>query len=505
MNKKKISFLNISAVLLSNVTLFFVGLITKKINLEYLGIEIIGINTTLSSLVSFSTLIDGGVATAIIYKLYSLIQENDQKKINEYANVIRSCYNLIICFLTFLSILFAFIIPYVLKGISLSINIYIYYLLIVLYVIFSYLYSYKRCILLAYMKNYICVYVDTALVILFSIFQIIAVIKFKSLAIFLVVSILRILISNLTINAYVRRYYKFIKKEKLNPILFKQVIPDIKNLYAGKFASYVFNSSDSILISTFVNTITVGIYSNYTMITSNVRNVVMSVVNSLAPIIGNTLACSKCSSNMKFSYFSEVNLLSYQICMLLIPPQYVLIQHFVSFYAGENLLLNFNVVIAILLEQYITIVRDPSGIFLVIQGKFKWSKKADFLATMVNLSLSLLLVYYFGIIGVLVATIIARICQWIICVYALFYEFDCIIESYKYCFKQIIQLISIVLTCILSNFFFEVFFDKFNFFVSFVLVGLCSAIFGLVVSFVYSMFVPEGKQLFSRIKNVFQK
>ena len=144
MNKKKISFLNVSSVILSNITLFFVGLITKKVNLEYLGIEIIGINTTLSSLVSFSTLIDGGVATAIIYKLYALIQENDQKKINEYTNVIRSCYNVIICFLILISLVLALFVPFVLKGISLNIYIYVYYFLLVFSVITSYLYSYKQ-------------------------------------------------------------------------------------------------------------------------------------------------------------------------------------------------------------------------------------------------------------------------------------------------------------------------------------------------------------------------
>lgn len=500
MNKKKSSFLNISAVLISNVTLFFVGLVTKKFNLEYLGIEIIGINTTLGSLVSFSTLVDGGVATAIIYKLYSLIQENDQKKINEYANVIRSCYNVIVCFITLLSIIFAFIIPFILKGISISINVYIYYFLIVLYVIFSYLYSYKRCILLAYMKNYICVYVDTALVILFSIFQILAVIQTKSFSIYLILSVLRIITSNVVINFYVNRHYPFLRKEKLNKILLKQVIPDIKNLYGGKIAAFVFNSSDSIIISTFTNTLTVGIYSNYTMITSNIRSVVTSAVCSLSPVLGNIFANSNCSNKNKFSYFSAVNLFSYLTCMILIPPQYVLLQHFVSYYAGEDLLLPFSIVIVILTEQYITIVRDPSGIFLVIQGNFRWSKNADFLAAFVNLSLSLLLVNYFGIIGVLLATIIARICQWIISIYALFKEFDCIIESCKYVFKQLTQLIIIVQTCCLAKFFFDDLFNKFNFFVSFVLVGLCSSILGLTVSLFYSLIVPEGKILLSRIK-----
>ena len=505
MNKKKSSFLNISAVLLSNVTLFFVGLVTKKFNLEYLGIEIIGINTTLGSLVSFSTLVDGGVATAIIYKLYSLIQENDQKKINEYTNVIRSCYNLIVCFITVLSIIFAFIIPFVLKGISIGINVYIYYFLLVSYVIFLYLYSYKRCILLAYMKNYICVYVDTALVILFSIFQILAVIQTKSFSLFLILSVLRIITSNAVINFYVNRHYPFLRKEKLNKILLKQVIPDIKNLYACRFASFLFNSSDNIIISIFVNTITVGIYSNYTMITTNIRNVVMNAVSSLSPILGNTFASNNCGNMMKYSYFSAVNLFSYFICMLLIPPQYVLLQHFITYYAGSDLLLSKAVVIVILIEQYISILRDPSGFFLALEGKFNSLKKIELVVAIVNLVLSLLFVYFFGIVGVILATIIARICQWGASIYALFFEFECIREIFKYLIKQLFQFLFIIVACYLANIFFDNLFNEYCFFVSFVLVGLSSSIIGLVLSVLYTLLVSERKFYLSSIKKMISK
>ena len=70
------------ALLLQFVSLL-VGFFSRKIFLDYLGTEILGLNSTASSLLGFLNIAELGIGTAISVTLYKPIFQKDRETIKE--------------------------------------------------------------------------------------------------------------------------------------------------------------------------------------------------------------------------------------------------------------------------------------------------------------------------------------------------------------------------------------------------------------------------------------
>ena len=79
-----------------NLIFYFLALIlsffSRKIFLDSLGAEFVGLTTTLQNLLGFLSLAELGVGTAIAYVLYKPLFDNDKEKINEVISVLGFLY-----------------------------------------------------------------------------------------------------------------------------------------------------------------------------------------------------------------------------------------------------------------------------------------------------------------------------------------------------------------------------------------------------------------------------
>lgn len=79
-----------------NLIFYFITLalsfFSRKIFLDYLGAEFIGLTGTLQNLLGFLNLADLGIGASIGYVLYKPIFEKDEKKINEIISVFGFLY-----------------------------------------------------------------------------------------------------------------------------------------------------------------------------------------------------------------------------------------------------------------------------------------------------------------------------------------------------------------------------------------------------------------------------
>ena len=90
-------------------------------------------------------------------------------------------------------------------------------------------------------------------------------------------------------------------------------------MFANKISSVVVTSTDNILISKFVSTITLGLYSNYTIFVSMLRNIVTKLFEAISGSIGNLAATEgehKTYSTYKNIWFGNYWLISFCIVML---------------------------------------------------------------------------------------------------------------------------------------------------------------------------------------------
>ena len=65
----------------------------------------------------------------------------------------------------------------------------------------------------------------------------------------------------------------------------------MKHLFIGTLSGKITNSTDNILISVLVGTLQVGLYSNYSLIISNVRRILLLIPDAAAGSIGNLAVC----------------------------------------------------------------------------------------------------------------------------------------------------------------------------------------------------------------------
>ncbi len=88
---------------------------------------------------------------------------------------------------------------------------------------------------------------------------------------------------------------------------------------------------------------------------------------------------------------------------------YKLANPFVSVWVGEELVLPLSVVFAISINTMFKIIKNPIDKFKEAYGIF-WDIYAPVIESIINLVFSILLAIKFGLIGIVVGTIISNIC-----------------------------------------------------------------------------------------------
>lgn len=78
-------------------------------------------------------------------------------------------------------------------------------------------------------------------------------------------------------------------KEKINIEKFREIWGNTKNVFVGKMAAYVYSSTDNLIISVCINTVSVGLIGNYKLLIQGLMRLANGVFSPIGPIIGNLL------------------------------------------------------------------------------------------------------------------------------------------------------------------------------------------------------------------------
>ncbi len=411
-NMRNILIRNSSIGFISQIVTIIFTFVTRNLFIKFIGIELLGINNTFSSILSTLSLSELGVQSAIIFSLYKPLKDEDTESINAYLNILRILYlGVGIIFMGFSIIILPFL-NLILKGIEVGLDIYIYFLLQAGTSTCTYFYAYKRALLYADQKDYVSNSIDMACSIMFNILQCFALMVFRSYLIYLVMRILQVYLANFIVNIFCERYYPYLHKEKIDKEKLKKVFGDVKNIIAGKIAAYIYLSTDNIVISTFVSTVSVGYLTNYTIITNNIRKLVSSILSPIIPAIGNYLV-KDASGNSREKLFLLYSHVRYLMAYFIIIPMLVLIDDFIIMWIGNDMLMNHMIIVLLSMDLYIDFVHSSTYDFITSAGLFKDDKYIEVIGASTNIVSSVVLVQFVGIAGVLIGTVISQIIFWI--------------------------------------------------------------------------------------------
>lgn len=481
MSKKSLIVKNSLTGIISQFTTVLFSFITRNFFIKYIGVELLGINSTFSSVLGTLSLAEMGVQTAITFSLYKPLNEDDKETINDIMNIFRTVYRSIGIFFSIASVVLLPFLKYILSDVDITSKIYIFFLLQAGISASSYFVAYKRALLYADKHDYISKNVDLICSVIFNTAQCIALIVLKSYSIYLILKIIQVISSNIIVNLYCNKQYDYLYKAKINKELLKRITKNIKNVFAGKISGYIYNATDNLVISIFVSTISVGFIVNYTTITKSIKMLTQSLFNPVIPFIGTYLIDSN-NANEKQDRFLFYTFIRYLVALIVIVPLLVLIDDFIIIWIGESMVLESAIGILISIELYMDLLNNAAANFISASGLFKVEKNICIIGAMTNIVTSIVLVQQLGIIGVLVGTIISQCVFWLGRSYAVIFRcFELGKKEYIfYWLKNLFYVVIFVLTYSMCEFLYN-FIDIQSLILKFLIGGLASEIIVIIV------------------------
>lgn len=424
------SIKNIKSGIISQIISTLLAFITRTVFIYTLGLEYLGIEGLFTNILAILSLANIGMETAIIFNLYKPIENNDKYKIKGYMSFYERIYKKIGVFIFIVGLM---LIPFLDKIINTDIiieeSIVLIYLLFLINTSISYFYVYKHSILRAAQKTYIISNMHTKFVLISNITQIVMLFVFRAYIPVIVMQIICRILENIYISKIADEQYPFLNDKNIQSDLSienkKKLYKDIYSMLLYKISATVINSTDNIVISYFVGISKVGIYSNYLLIISTVKTFTSYIFSSLTASVGNLIVSSD-NEKKKFMY-NQILFTSFWIYGFCSIAFYILFNDFIIIWLkNEKFLLSQFTIIIIIINFYTAGMQGASTMYRDTTGLFNIGKYRPIVAAIINLSVSIILAKKLGISGVILGTIVSRLC--------IYFWFDPYV-IHKYIFK----------------------------------------------------------------------
>lgn len=488
--KALLSFLFSSISQVINIVL---SIFVRRLFIEVLGTELLGLNSLYASIVSFLSISELGIGQSIAVCLYKPLAENDFDIVGSYLQFLKKVYYIIGLVIFIVGCIVAPSIHFF-TDLEKTANFQAYtFILYTLATAVTYFFSYKKILLTADQKNYIVAASQSLYHIALFLGQI-AVIKYtKNYYGYLCVLAIVNLLENIFVSVICNRIYPglFSNKRKLDEEKKRDLIIKVKGMMSYKLSNYLIQSADNIIISSIIGTVSVALYSNYHLISNLLFSVFSNISSSSTAGMGNILYTDK--SNIKFA-FSKLLIIQDIVFSITTACFICLSDVFVDLIFGKGLRLSFFTVV---LLGYIYDLKGYSYALESIRssaGLYERDKYLNLFAALINIVVSVVMGVYYGIPGVLVGTIISYVLKELVFVPRI--VFREIIDGlgfwyYKNYFMHI--FLSCIITC--TCFFVNAHLHMDKSLLNWLIVALVDVIIGVIINHIIHMKQSEYKEL----------
>lgn len=409
-SRKKQTLKNITVAFFSNILIYVLSLFTSRVIKERLGLDILGLNGVLANVISILSLTELGIGGVITFALYEPLAHQNKELIKSIMAFYKKAYRIIAIVVAVIGLVLLPLVPSLIKSSDFS-NRYIVmvYLLFLANSVLSYLWVYKRTLIVADQKNYVVTIVGLVYTYALKISQLFAVFFTSNYILFLVIQMVCTLIYNLVISSVCDKLYPFLKDkaEKLPQEQVQLIAKKIKALFFHSLGTVVIFGTDNILISYFCGITEAGRYTSYLSIVNMIGTIVVIVFDNLRDSLGNFLVTETRERKRELFnnlFFMNQTLVSiFSICLLL------LLTPFVQLWFGTDTVLPNYVVASMVFCFYLQKSMLTTGGMKSSAGLFEQDRFIPIYESFVNLVASILLANKFGIVGIVWGTIISTI------------------------------------------------------------------------------------------------
>lgn len=405
------SIINSAMSIVTQVLTVVLNFAVKTVFIKMLNDEYLGVNGLFTNIITMLSLADLGIGIAIPYSLYKPLAKKDEHKINVLMNFYKKVYTIIGIAVLLIGLSLTPFLGLIIKDIPKNVpHLSLIYILFVIHSASSYFFVYKKFLIDSDQKGYITSRIIFTFSTLLSIIQIILLVTTKNYILFLLSSIILVIIQNIYISSKANKLYPFIKNktdEKLEKEDMEGIKKNVSSLFIYKVGTVIMNGTDNIIISKFIGLIIVGFYSNYVLIINSITTVLNQIFNAITSSIGNLVV----TTNKKRSkeVYDNLNFANFWLYALFGVCIIVLINPFINVWIGKKYVMGFSIVFLLVLNFYVLGMQSVTNSFRNAYGLFWIAKYRPIIMVIINIVISVVLVQFIGIEGVLIGTLISRL------------------------------------------------------------------------------------------------
>lgn len=403
------SLLNVRVSLFYYFLFIILSFFSRKIFLDSLGADFMGLGGTLSNILGFLSLAEMGVGAAVGYNLYKPIEQGDRKKIEELVSVFGYLYRKIGTFIFIIGCVISLFIPLIFRKTIFDFGlIYFAFFCILASSLIGYFINYRQILLTADQKVYVVsIYLQGASVVK-TLLQMFFAYKWGSYYVWIILEFLFAFVGCIVLNYKIRKTYPWlhasVAEGKRVFSHYKYLIGFTKQVFVHKIKDFLLNQSDQILIFAFVSLKMVAYYGNYTLVVTKVSTMFDSALSSFSAGVGNLVA--EGDNKRSQEVFWELVAIRFIVAGFLIFSVYNFIEPFISLWLGKQYLLDHTVLVLLLVTVFISQTRGAVDMFNTAFGHYAdtW---AAWVELILNVGITLATAPFFGIIGILLGKIVS--------------------------------------------------------------------------------------------------
>ncbi|WP_166304542.1 lipopolysaccharide biosynthesis protein [Photorhabdus cinerea] len=403
------SLRNIKYALIFFILNFTVNYFSRAIFIEHLGLDVLGLNQTMVNIVGFLSLTELGIAVAISSSLYAPLKNGNTAQITDIVSIQGWMYKNVAIIVLVLSVITSLFFPFWFSDVKFP-KWYIYSTFYVLLsgVLAEYLFAYKKILFTADQKDYQVQKIIQLGRVLKVTFQIFCLLYFEHGYVYwLIIEIINIIMINTILCLKVKYEYHNITTSIKRGSKVRRNYPDIvkktKQLFFHKIAGFILIQATPLIVLAYTSLEVMGIYSNYVFVMMAISAMIYMLNNAALASIGNLIEEKNHEKTMLFYW--QYHVLIYFISAIICYGFYNYINEFIAIWVGEECQIHGTPII--LMTFYIALMTTRiQDVFLSAKGLFSdvWAPITE---GIINLSLSIILGYYFGLSGVLIGVCIS--------------------------------------------------------------------------------------------------
>ena len=405
MTRKGKLFLNTTLSISYKVVSLVCAFILPRAILSHYGSVVNGLTQSIEQFLGFISMLEMGVTSVVDANLYKPLASADYDKVNDiFVSAEKFFRRIALCFVVYV---FFLIIIY-----PFSVSDYFSYsytgLLIVIIAASTFSQYYfgisYRIVINADQRGYFVTIIQGITIILNTLISVFLIKHNTPIHIVKLSATLLYLIQPICFHIYAKRIYGINSRK----IITGEPIKQKWNGFAQHVAFIVATKTDTIVLTLFSTLTNVSIYGVYALVLSGITSFFDAIYIGISPMIGNIIANNEKEKLNEvfdiYDWFSHyLTTLLFSLCGILIVP-------FVRLYTIGINDANYEVpmfAVFLTIAHGVQILRTPYKTVVQTAGHFKQTQTSAVIEAVLNLSISICVVFKFGLIGVAIGTLVS--------------------------------------------------------------------------------------------------